>query len=259
MPRGRFLNKEICIDRKVNELSCYESMLAFTWIIPHLDCNGLTYGDPAVVRSMVFPRRNDITVEQMESYIKEWQKKGLVKIYEKGDEKYIWLPNFAKHQIGLKKEREAKSGIPLPDDFPIDAEQYQDSFLQESGNTPEVVGNNVKLSKVNDDVNDDADSEKKAFAVSNIGISEQMIGIWNEFTGKNSKAKEWDPIIHKGANSADLRTALTELLQGGKQLPRSPDRCVSSVLFVVQKRKAGNANSEREKSELFIAPAGAAQ
>lgn len=114
MSRGRFISKEICFDKKVNELSSSDSMLAFTWLIPHLDMNGCTYGEAAVVRSMVFPRRSDITIEMMESYIQEWSEKGLVVLYEYDGERFIWFPNFEKHQIGIDKRRETSS-IPPPE------------------------------------------------------------------------------------------------------------------------------------------------
>jgi len=235
MPRGRFLNKEICIDRKVNELSCYESMLAFTWIIPHLDCNGLTYGDPAVVRSMVFPRRNDITLEQMESYINEWQEKGLINIYTKGDEKYIWFPNFAKHQIGLKKEREAKSGIPLPDNFPTEPDKNQDNIPQVSGIGTESIGNNLNVNlNANSNVNLNANSNDDDDANSVISFP----SVWKEYTQKVTTDADWQPLMAIHAIPGDLKTALDELMASGRKLPRSPDRCVESVGYVVKKRAA---------------------
>jgi hypothetical protein len=244
MPRGRFLNKEICIDKKVNELSSYESMLGFTWLIPHLDCNGLTYGDPAVVRSMIFPRRNDITVEQMESYIKEWQKKGLIKVYEKGDEKYIWFPNFEKHQIGLKKEREAKSGIPLPDNFLIDA-----------GSNPDEFGNNVKLSKgnVNSNVNENCNSNSEVEAES---YSDQQFYLFSKVFQKETGLpdmsggvpryiKSINEMIDMGAIPDDLKVAIQELRKKEYQIV-SPGSCVNAVRNVMGKRKS-RSGSDNEK------------
>ena len=117
MPRGRFISKDICLDKQVNDLSSAESKLAFTWLIPHLDKEGRTYGDPAIVRAMIFPRRTDISVEQMESFIQEWHNVGLIIWYECDDDRYILFPNFDKHQIGLNKDREADSVIPIPDEL----------------------------------------------------------------------------------------------------------------------------------------------
>ena len=151
MARGRFIEKKICIDKTVNELSCFESMLGFTWLITHLDCEGRTYGDPAVVRSFVFPRRNDITVEQMESFIQEWHDAGLLIWYEIDGDKYIYFPKFKSYQVGLNPEREAKSVIPT-----------HEQVGSESGEGQEQIPVNVKSkglsvnekSKVEDEVSD---------------------------------------------------------------------------------------------------------
>ena len=139
MPRGRFISKEISFDKTVNELSCFESMLAFTWLIPHLDREGRIYGDPAVVRSTIFPRRSDITIEQMESFIQEWHDNALIIWYEVDGDKYIWFPNFEKHQVGLNKSREAESTIPAP------SEQDMEQFMIRSGVSQDEI--TVKLSR----------------------------------------------------------------------------------------------------------------
>jgi hypothetical protein len=132
MARGRMIDNEIARDKNVNDLSDAWSMLAFTWLISFLDREGRTYGDPAIIRSMVFPRRIDVTVEQMESYITEWASKGMVIWYEAKGDKWIFFPNFEEHQIGLRKDREPESVIPkydvdtcriiagcLPDKIPV--------------------------------------------------------------------------------------------------------------------------------------------
>jgi len=114
MARGRFISQEITKDKKINSLSDDTSRLAFTWLVTMADCEGRTYGDPAIVRSMVFPRRSNVTVEQMESYIIEWHNSGMVIWYEADGDKWIVFPNFEKHQVGLRKDKEAPSVIPPP-------------------------------------------------------------------------------------------------------------------------------------------------
>lgn len=114
MARGRFISSAICRDKTVCSLSDPWSILGFTWLIAHADVEGRTPGDPAVVKSMVFPRFPEITVEKMESYIKEWAEKELILWYSSDDDLWISFPNFQKHQIGLRKNREASSQIPAP-------------------------------------------------------------------------------------------------------------------------------------------------
>ena len=140
MAKGRFISKEICLDKRVSELSDGYSMVGFTWLITHADCEGRIYGDPAIVKSLIFPRRMDVTVEMVAGYIQEWEAAGLIKTYEVNGDIYIQFPNFDKHQVGLRKDREPVSHIPA-----------------KCGNHPEEISENrvnVKLIEVNSNVND---------------------------------------------------------------------------------------------------------
>jgi len=112
MARGRMINSKIASDSKINRLSDDTSRLAFTWLITFADANGRTYGDPAMVRSLIFPRRSDVTAEQIEAYIREWYELGMIDWYEAEDDKWIEFVNFAQNQPGLRYDREPDSGIP---------------------------------------------------------------------------------------------------------------------------------------------------
>jgi len=59
------ITNAICADKRINQLCDDTSRLAFTWLITFADCEGRTYGDPAMVRSMLFPRRDDVTIARM--------------------------------------------------------------------------------------------------------------------------------------------------------------------------------------------------
>jgi len=112
MARGRFITNEIARDKKINGLSDDTSRLAFTWLITFADCEGRTYGEPAIILSMLFPRRRDVGIERMEEYILDWQEAGLIRRYEANGEYWIEFPTFSKHQTGLRKDRESPSTIP---------------------------------------------------------------------------------------------------------------------------------------------------
>jgi DnaD/phage-associated family protein len=130
MARGRFISKEITIDKKVNSLSSPWSMLAFTWLLTHADAYGRTYGDPAIVKATVFPRQHEITVEMMAEYLREWSEIGLIVLYEVEDETYLEFPNFGKHQVGLRPDKEGRSNIP----------QNPENCRSNSGVIPEQIG-----------------------------------------------------------------------------------------------------------------------
>lgn len=140
MAQGRMIVNAIAADKRINKLSDDTSRLAFTWLITFADCEGRTYGDPAVVRSMLFPRRQDITIERMEDYIREWALLGLIVWYESDGDTWISFPKFDKNQPGLRKDREAPSRIPQAPEL---SEELLRSY---SGATPELLP--VKLKEV---------------------------------------------------------------------------------------------------------------
>jgi len=127
MAKGRMINSKITLDKKVHDLSCDTSRLAFTWLVSFADVEGRTPGDPAIVKSLIFPRRADVSAEQIETYINEWAVAGLILWYEAEDDLWIQFPKFDDNQKGLRKDREAPSNIPAP------------QLRSDSGQTPEQV------------------------------------------------------------------------------------------------------------------------
>lgn len=151
MARGRMITNRICTDKDVNDLSNDTCRLLFTWLITLSDCEGRTFGDPAIVRSMVFPRRTDITTEQVDGYLREMHAVGLILWYTANGDQYIWFPNFDKNQPGLRKDREPESELPGPSPDEIDeylrhfAGCYPDDCRQSAGSLPEDIRQNDGL------------------------------------------------------------------------------------------------------------------
>ena len=73
MARGRMISKVISLDERVNVLPDDTCRLLFTWIIPQLDVEGRLYGEPEVVKSIVFLRLN-ISVRRIAKYLDELEK-----------------------------------------------------------------------------------------------------------------------------------------------------------------------------------------
>jgi hypothetical protein len=94
MARGRFVSKEVCIDKKVNDLKDPWAMLGFTWLITHADVDRRTYGDPELVKSLIFPRQREITDEDVERFIRQWQDAKMIEWYEVEGEKIHPIPEF---------------------------------------------------------------------------------------------------------------------------------------------------------------------
>jgi len=105
------LSKSISLDEGVNNLPNDTARLLFTWLIPHLDCEGRLHGDATTVKSIVFPRRS-ISIRKVEQYLNAIEKSGLIVRYSVNGNAYLFAPQFEKHQTGLQKDREAQSQIP---------------------------------------------------------------------------------------------------------------------------------------------------
>jgi len=131
------LQKRISLNKAVNDLSGDTSRLMFTWTIAHLDQYGRIHGDPSVLKSLVFPRRADVTEEDVQTYIREWVERGLVVWYEASGERWLQFPAFKRNQPGMRADREPESGIPAPEDGKHVDGSVPASIRQTSGSVPE--------------------------------------------------------------------------------------------------------------------------
>lgn len=116
MASGRMIGKKIGCSKQVHDLSSDTCRLAYTWTIPHLDKEGRIHGDASILKSLIFPRRIDVTPEMMQDFITEWAINGLVQMYEVQGDIYLFFPSFKKNQPGLRPEKEPDSILPAPDE-----------------------------------------------------------------------------------------------------------------------------------------------
>lgn len=135
MARGRMLNNSVSASLKFHNLPDDTCRLMATWLISHLDYNGVFYGDPAMVKSVTFPRRTDISVEQIEQYLNAMQDAGLIVLFDSGGDTWQYWPGFAHNQVGLRPDKEAESHYASP---PIEEDsdgekQENDVVKTESG------------------------------------------------------------------------------------------------------------------------------
>jgi hypothetical protein len=134
------LNKSISGSIKFHNLSDDTCRLLATWTIAHLDMRGVFYGDAAMVRSIVFPRRADVCIERVEGYLQELEAVGLMYRFEaKGDIWQAW-PGFGGEQIGMRPDRES-SAFPepagmAPSPTPAVAGRLPEDCRKVSGNVP---------------------------------------------------------------------------------------------------------------------------
>ena len=181
MARGRFISKSITTDREINALSSDTSRLAFTWLLTFADCEGRVTGEPDLLLASLFPRRQDITPDLLETFIQEWASAGFIVWYLAPDgDRYIQFLNFSKHQIGLRKDREAFNPIPAPENAALLAGTLPDERRQSSGTAPDQLRSNSGLTpaevkvkdKDKDEVNDEVNREVEPTAAA--ALPEQL-------------------------------------------------------------------------------------
>lgn len=111
MPRGRIILKAISESKKLSMLQSDGARLLYTWLIPHLDVAGCFSGDPKVINGKVFTRLSK-SDEDVEGYLVDLEKNGLVQRYEANGDIFIIVPDFKEKQPYLDPKREGKSIIP---------------------------------------------------------------------------------------------------------------------------------------------------
>jgi hypothetical protein len=91
--------KKTCDSKDFNDLASDTARVGFLLLITHTDRDGRVHGDPAVVKSKIFPRRRDISIDKMEKLIREWAIAGLVIWYRAANDLWIQFPSFRKYRL----------------------------------------------------------------------------------------------------------------------------------------------------------------
>jgi uncharacterized phage protein (TIGR02220 family) len=99
--------------------------LLFSWLIPNTDNLGRMEGDTAILKGMIFPYENKITVQMVDDALKELSNEYLIMWYSIGGNWYIQFPKSSKYQI-LDKNNAKKSDYPEPPQELVD--KYNDYF-----------------------------------------------------------------------------------------------------------------------------------
>jgi hypothetical protein len=105
--------KSICQSRKLAALETDGARLLYTWLIPNLDINGCFSGDSVIVRSLILTRLSK-TDDEVQYYLNDMERVGLICLYESDGDTYLNVPDFTDKQPRLNPSKEAKSRIPLP-------------------------------------------------------------------------------------------------------------------------------------------------
>lgn len=122
--KGRMVYWKISYCKQLTRVSMLAKLL-FTWLIPNTDNLGRMEGDSAILKGMIFPYEDKITVKMVDDALKELANEYLIMWYSIGGNWYIQFPKASKYQI-LDKNNAKKSDYPEPPQELID--KYNDYF-----------------------------------------------------------------------------------------------------------------------------------
>lgn len=133
MARKRMIDPSFWTDEKLGLLTPMHRLL-FMGLISNADDEGRLQGHPALVKSLIFPYDIDITHQQVEEWLFDLHKEGLILIYEVGKQRYIWIPNFLKYQ---QINRPTPSKLPAPPENIGDNNSFTEDSLNNDGGLTE--------------------------------------------------------------------------------------------------------------------------
>lgn len=106
---NRIIKESIRTSETVSSLSDFEFRL---WIglIVSVDDAGRGDARPAIIKGLVFPLRDRVTVRDIDAALHGLAAKGCVSLYEVDGKPYFWFPSWAEHQ----RIRDCKPKYPEP-------------------------------------------------------------------------------------------------------------------------------------------------
>ena len=108
---NRLIKESICTSEDLNKLSPMAEILFYRLIVK-ADDYGAYYGNVSIVKSNCFPlKSDDFTCEQVQSWLRELEKAGLIDTYQAEGRDYIQFHKWKNHQQIRAKKRK----FPEPD------------------------------------------------------------------------------------------------------------------------------------------------
>lgn len=113
MARKRMIDPSFWVDEKLGMLDI-ASRLLFMGLISNADDEGRLVGHPSLIKSIIFPYDQNISVESITDKLKELAELKMIILYKNNKQSYIQVTNFRKYQTINK---------PTPSKYP----SYKDS------------------------------------------------------------------------------------------------------------------------------------
>ena len=224
MARGRMLNKSVSLSMKYHDLPDDTCRLLATWTISHLDCNGVFYADPAIVKSLVFPMRVDLSIQKVAEYLDAMVAAGLITLFKSDGRLWQCWPGFDHNQTGLRKDRE-NTDYPPPQESAEVIHIMPEVIRKDSGNLPENIPPNLNLNlnqKVKVKVNARADKQPAPF------MDDPLVAIYRDITHITPNESARQMLAECGLMPEPFKASVREWIAHGwnpKNIPDMIARC----------------------------------
>ena len=114
MARGRMIDKRVSMSSKIGKITDKSRVLWFM-MYPHLDREGrVAFDNLEDLKFEIIPRLNNWGLKKIAQALNELADVNLIKLYPSKEKIAIQFVKFENFQIGLRKDREAKSEIDPP-------------------------------------------------------------------------------------------------------------------------------------------------
>ena len=130
MPRYRKLHTKTVESFDFNEMP--DDFTRLLWVLLPLGCSreGTLPYSATLVRSKLFPLREDVTIEQISAALAWFRERAMILLYKVDGRDYLFVPTFARYQGNTVKE--SASDYPPP----------PQELLTNSGPTPDLLRTN---------------------------------------------------------------------------------------------------------------------
>lgn len=108
----RYLKESIKTSETIDQLSWFEEVLFYRLIVS-VDDFGRYDGRASVIKSMLFPLKDNVSVKAIESAIVKLVRVHLIAVYERNGKRFLHLPSWNTHQTA---PRAVKSKYPDPNE-----------------------------------------------------------------------------------------------------------------------------------------------
>ena len=224
--KARMVYWKISYCKQLVKCSLFAQLL-FTWTIPNTDDLGRMEGDPEIIKGMMFPYHNNVSVKQIKEALQELADQKLITWYKVDENLYIELPNFAKYQK-LRADRGYKSDYPPSDDSV--------NLCHDLSGQDTTCPLEVNRSEVNR-----TEQKKEVCRFCNHGRKKNITNWLNKFGEQGTKDRIENLNLYKGSKGVVYKSDYMTVWHWERKNKKEPAK---SILPPTQKRR----NRQRRKS-----------